>query len=138
MMTFDEKVWDHIVRKHGDKGVLSVDTLERSLGEENHVSDRQMLVGFFKRCASRKLGTFYNGRRGKPSRMAWLRLPRLIPQSEMIVSAITTKESVVRTVTQELPIRPGVVARFVVPEDLTPAEASRIAEFIKRLPLQAA
>lgn len=137
-MRFDERVWDHITRKHGDKLVLSVDQLESSLGQENQINDRHLLVGFLKQCAGRKVGSFYNGRRGKPSRINWLRAPKLIPISEAVGGEPAMRsEAGVRTVTQELPIRPGVVAKLVVPEDLSPTEASRLAEFIKRIPVQA-
>jgi hypothetical protein len=126
-------IWDHILRHYPDTMSLSVDDLTKTLRAEKHVVERYELVALFKEYAGKNMGTFYSGRRGHPTRLVWRRKPRDLGAAapEGAISAAQTG----RMLEHPLPIRPGLSVRLTLPEDLTAAEANRVATFVQSLPL---
>lgn len=130
-------VWDHIRRRHADNYELSVDRLLSSLREEKHGVDRTWVVGLLKNYAAQGLGSFYAGRRRHPTRISWSRKP-----SEVTVPIVSTgtqgHRSPTKLLEHPIPLRTGVTAKLLLPEDLTAAEATRLIEFLRLLPVNAA
>ena len=135
-MNAPQRIWDHILRHYPDKGWVSVNELEKSLALEKQGTDRATVVAFLKSCEEKGLGWFRNGRRGHPSRILWNKKPHEVGADVPFDTPANGGRGLpVRTVSVEVPVRPGVVAKLAVPEDLSSAEADRIIEFVKRLPL---
>lgn len=126
-------VWDHIRRRFGEQYDLSVDRLLPSLREEKHGVDRNWVVGLLKSYAAQGLGTFYTGRRRHPTRISWRRKPSEV--TGPVVTSGNSERQPAKMLEHPLPLRPGLTAKLVLPEDLTSAEAARLVEFVKLLPV---
>jgi hypothetical protein len=118
--------------KRGDE--YSVDDL---LAELRNVS-RAELVPALKELEGAGFGRFSAGRRGWPSRFAWDETPPL--SAAAASGAALTKSRVSKRgsslLTHDLHVRPGVVAKLMLPADLTRAEAERLAQFLLAIPFQ--
>jgi len=125
--------WNHIAKRFGDARETSVDVLEKSLRAEYRDVDRGYVIAALKALAKLGLGTFKTGRRGKPSRMTWVDKPRNIGPGFGIDRSAS--ESIPRTVEHEIALRPDVFAKIRIPSDITPAEAARICEFLRLIPI---
>lgn len=126
-------LWDHIRRQYGDRTTLSVDDLEETMTAEKHKMDRSEMVWHLKDLAESGMGTFRNGRRGRPSRIMWKRKPSL--STLPTVENAQAMDDTPKMLDYPLVIRPGVEARITLPHDLTSAEAKRVSQFVESLPL---
>jgi hypothetical protein len=129
-----EVLWNHIQRHHGKSTRLNVSSLEESLLADKHSCDRNWVVRRLKAFDAEKLGTFYTGRRGRQSRIHWQDIPEKMHLPErhterQVAPAIAVLDHVI-------PLRQGVNAKVSVPQDLTRAEAERLIEFIRFLPIE--
>jgi hypothetical protein len=127
-------IWDHILRHYPDAASLSIDDLSKTLRAEKHTVERYELVALLKEYAKKNMGTFYSGRRGHPTRLVWRRKPADLGANAP--ETIAPHLQAGRMLEHPLPIRPGVSVRLTLPEDLTPAEANRVATFVQSLPLR--
>lgn len=126
-------IWNHVSRLHGEKWETSVEDLQKTLREERHPADRTYVIDLFKEFERQKLGSFRNGRRGQPTRMVWTKKPKeLAPAFGSASSPVTTP----RIIEHEIPLRSGVFVKLSIPADLTTAEAVRLCEFVKLIPIQ--
>jgi hypothetical protein len=124
-------VWNHVVRHFGDAWELSVDDLEKSLRAEKHDVDRGFVIAFFKELVGRKLGSFYTGRRGRPTRLSWNKKPKEVNPDLVLMNGARPADP--QILEHPFPLRPGVTARLFLPQDLTAADAARLIDFVKLL-----
>jgi hypothetical protein len=123
---------------------------------------RQRTIQFLKQLQEEKLGTFTTGRRGHKSRFEAPRglqaLSELLDittnaeheanhqareskvknfdsSSDGVKREPVSKQGGVRTLTYQFPLRPDYPLPLTLPVDLTGAEASRLSDFIKSLPI---
>jgi len=114
------------------------------LHQMGHRVGRAEVIAFFRALEQCGCGEYIEGRHGHPSRFHW--------KVEMVsvgraAAGATPSVATIETPTDDddyyeegamLPhdfrLRPELIVRFELPADLSTAEASRIAEFVKALP----
>jgi len=82
-------------------------------------------------------GRFVVGRRTKPSRFVWavgLEMPNFdVPVQKKFDHDVKTAGTS-RMLEHEFHVRPGVVARFILPADLSRLEAERLSQLLQAIP----
>ncbi len=142
--------FDVFKRREKDSKETTVDRLEKVIQSEGHSPQRGDVVSLFKELESAGCGKFWVGRRGAPSRFAWDVSLRSVGRAAASITdrvddmAEDTEEDEEadfesgsaedEAITHSFHLRPGVCVRFSLPADLTPKEASRLADFVKTLP----
>jgi len=136
----DRLMWEHIIRHHGQATVLSVDELAGSLKAAKRSFERDAIVRIFRTYQDRGLGTFRQGRRGKRSRLVWKTNPAALGALGVKTPppGVVTDSPVTRLLHYPIPLRKGLSLTMSLPEDLTVAEADRLAQFIRSLPIPSA
>ncbi|HVA49689.1 MAG TPA: hypothetical protein VNH11_25205 [Pirellulales bacterium] len=141
-------VLDELAARHKNpnRGETSVDSLGAS------GIDRRTAINVLRAFADNGCGEFRVGRRGQPSRLIWLHPAIDVareaaggaasptqnnshPQLPAIIPHRTSAEAseVVRMIEQRVRVRPGVEAVIRIPEDLTQAEAEKLAGIVTNL-----
>lgn len=142
---------DLLCRRKRWRQTVVIDQLMRDLDSEDPSAapSRPAVVEFFRKLEQGSFGRYVSGRRGKPSR--FLAVPALKDAAfgiagadTMIASEFSHSEvggmgrsvkSGFPTILHRLQLRKEFTIQFVLPTDLTAAEAQRVADFIKLLPV---
>ena len=129
---------------------MTVDGLHGILsGAEQGLINRRALIRTLRAFAEAGCGRFFTGRHGQPSRFVWA-VPWATVQAAVTDRASTGHPSKTAPTRPALlsageagmfshpfRLRPGLIIPVNLPNDLTMAEADRLARFIQTLPLSA-
>jgi hypothetical protein len=134
----------------GTGAKMTVDSLHGILnGGEHGLVNRRTLIRTLRAFAEAGCGRFFTGRHGQPSRFVWA-----VPWATM-EEAVTGRASAghsgktapthpallsageAEMFSHPFRLRPGLIISINLPNDLTIAEADRLARFIQALPLSA-
>jgi hypothetical protein len=133
----DKRVALHVLTEYPNALELEVDKLQESLKNTGLWLDRIAIIRFFQRLESFGHGKVVNGRHGRETRMRWRDQPNRMrffgdaPGATASNTAKTFDE-------HHFPLRDGMdPIRLVLPRDLSAREASRLAQFITSLPVDA-
>lgn len=131
----DKRVVLHILTAHPNDLELPVDKLQESLRNTGLWLDRGEIIRFFQRLESQGLGKLVSGRRGRETRMRWREQPSVLRFGSAPAPAAAKGA---QTFEHRFPLRDGMdPITLVLPRDLNAREASRLAQFITSLPLDA-
>lgn len=132
--------FDWASSRQRDRLDTSVDTVVRECK-----MDRDAALRLLQKLASAGFGRFYNGRRGKKTRIEWSFSLRDIGAAARGAledvgeidpdAAESDDDSDAGMLGHAFNLRPGVQISLALPADLTTREADRLAAFVKTLPL---
>jgi hypothetical protein len=135
---------DELARRERNRTESKVDNLFY-LNVDNRPIARGEIIQVFQELERIGCGTFIIGRKGRVSRFQWtVRLAsvgKAAAGEDVPLDVISEEEweqanelSEGELETYAFPLRPNLKVEFELPTDLSSAEASRLAEFIKALP----
>lgn len=140
--------FDHFARRQNNSAKTTVDRLHTALRTSGHEVSRRDVIELFKVLQEARCGRFVIGRRGQPSRFEWTvgltDVGRVAAGEQVKVEKITAAETAdfdnngadaSELVEHRYRLRADLELTVALPMDLTPAEADRLACFIKTLPL---
>jgi hypothetical protein len=131
----DNRILFHILTEYPNGLELEVDKLQSSLKNTGLWLDRGEIIRFFQRLGSSGHGKVVNGRHGRETRMRWREQPSLMRFDSAPAAAVP---NAAKTFEHRFPLRDGMdPISLVLPRDLSAREASRLAQFITSLPLDA-
>lgn len=132
---FDKRAVSHIVTEYGNDSELEVEKFQESLRKTGIWLDRGGIIKFFQRLESSGHGKLITGRRGRETRMRWREQPN---QMRFFSALASVAPKTAPTFEHRFPLRDGMEPiTLVLPTDLNAREASRLAQFITSLPLDA-
>jgi hypothetical protein len=138
--------FDHFAQRKNSSAQTTVDRLQTALRQDGHDAARSDIIDLFRELANAGCGHFVVGRKGHPSRFEWLvslvDVGRSAAGEAVKVEAITESErgdainndDGVELIEHRYRLRADLDLRFELPVNLTSAEASRIADFVRTLP----
>lgn len=134
---------DHFAGRERNWWITNLDRIHSNVLNEGGTLSRADLVAVFRQLETAGCGAFKAGRKGWPSRFEWavglVSVGRAAAgetdQVEEIPDDEKTEEDGATTVRHSFRLRAGLHIHFDLPADLNVAEASRLADFIKTLPL---
>jgi len=94
--------------------------------------ERLEIVKFMKRLEAEEVGKFMVGRRRKESRFEWREAGTPVPPTAVMRSPVVGSARL----EHRFVLRPGFEATLLLPQDLTPTEADRLASFVRALPFE--
>jgi hypothetical protein len=148
-------VFDHLARRQRNKTETPVDRLMQNISGEGFDISRPALTAVLKALERARCGEYVVGRKGHPSRFRWdvgmVAAARYAAGEATVIEAVDQATSddaddsatygahdLVNGATPQLThgfqLRPDLRLSFTLPSDLTPAEATRLADFVKTLP----
>jgi hypothetical protein len=138
-------VLDHFAGRKYAMRETSVDRVLTVMRNQGARISRGELIEVFRNLEAAGCGTFVLGRRGRPSRFRWqvdlVSVGRAAAgegkQIEDISDDAVEEETGEQTLTHLFQLRPDQQVSLELPRDLTPREASRLADFIRTLPFDA-
>jgi len=138
--------FDYFAQRQYNSARTTVDRLLAALKQEGHDVARSDIVELFKALQSAGCGDFVIGRKGHPSRFEWTvglaDVGRSASGEPVKVEAISEAEKL-ETAEEEASaemlehryrLRPDTELKISLPVNLTAAEATRIADFVRTLP----
>jgi hypothetical protein len=126
-------VWNHIVRKHGDQRVLTLNDLVTSLTDEGHTFERPTLVSIFKKWGREGRGMYRVGRHRHLTRISWSPIPS--QQSPFRLHADSHNEVTVVFRDYTYPLRANLEIALKLPSDFSEADAKRLCQYLNSLAL---
>ncbi len=135
---------EDFARRGRNRAQTTVDSLVFRLTMENPRVNRSDILGVFHELEKIGCGNFIVGRKGHPSRFQWAvglsSVGKTAIGEEVALEPVSEEERgrIVREAELEtyvFPLRLNLKVKVDLPIDLSSAEASRLAEFIKTLPL---
>jgi hypothetical protein len=138
--------FDHFAQRKNSSAQTTVDRLQTALRQDGQDVARSDIIDLFKALGEAGCGHFVVGRKGHPSRFEWLvsliDVGRSAAGEAVKVEAITESEradsinddSAVELIEHRYRLRADVDLRIELPLNLTAAEASRVADFVRTLP----
>lgn len=140
-------ILDYFANRQKNSKTTSVDRLQKALSDENIDLTRTEIIDFFRELEDAGCGIFVVGRKGHPTRFEWtvplIDIGRVARGDEIEVLALSNEALDSTTVTEEeanglikhrFVLRPNFDVHLELPEDLSPAEAGRLADYIRTLP----
>lgn len=138
---------DHFAARRHSVSQSTVDRLLAIAQSSDKSIRRSDVVGALKQFDRLGAGNFKIGRRGQPSRIEWGSPPTELGRLAVGREALAATEASnprrkrrddgaepVRTITHQYMLRPDLHIEINLPDNLTSAEAERLAGFIKTLP----
>ena len=141
---FNKAVFDHFAGRSRSSVETTVDRLHAVIHSERAEVSRQDIVGLFKALERRGCGHFVIGRKGRPSRFLWK--VDLVSVGKVAAGEAEAFEPLIEVdpgmaqreedefIIHPYMLRPDLRIELALPRDLTPVEASRIADFVRTLP----
>ncbi len=137
---------DTFATRSNKSAETTVERLLALVAETNSSVKRQDVVEFFKQLQKTNCGKFVIGRRTSPSRFLWdvsLVDVGLAAQGKRSGAELSgplavgqVEESEELTFTHSFQLRLNQRVEFRLPNDLSPSEAARLADFVKTLPIE--
>lgn len=139
--------FDHFAQRQNNSAQTTIDRLQAALRGSGQDVSRRDIVDLFKALDEAGCGDFKIGRRGKPSRFEWsvglTDVGRSAAGEQIKVEAITQADQSdldddvdsEELVEHRYRLRADLELCIPLPSDLTPSEASRVADFVRTLPL---
>jgi hypothetical protein len=140
-------IFDSFRSRQKNSNETKTDRLHKLLLQQDLDIDRAELIGFLRNLEKAGCGKYVEGRRGHPSRFEWrvelIDVGRAAAGDaerieEIPAEGTGSEDGEGDMVPHEYRLRPGMVIRVELPEDLTTSEATRFAEFVKTLPFERA
>jgi len=139
------RILDHLASRKRDRGSTTVNRLQANLESQGRTISRGQVIRVLKRLQQLGCGRFMAGRKGWASRFEWGvgmvdvgRAAAGAPVEPGLLSARDAEEADDEELGQVLDhpfqLRRNLTVTVSLPDDLTPAEAGRVADFIKTLP----
>lgn len=136
-------VFDYLRSREPGANETTLDGLTAGLSENGEAISRSDVLELFRELEGLGFGKFIVGRRGRDSRFRWAVDPVDLaaiaaedgrPRETVRAGKGTVDASGEGTITHRYVLRPGFVVDLTLPGDLSGAEASRLADFIRTLP----
>jgi hypothetical protein len=135
---------DHMASRHNNQTETKLERIQVRLQADGHDVKRSELIATFRRFEQIGCGQYIEGRRGWPSRFVWA--VGSVSACRAAIGEISTIEPEAQaidqtpgdeaTITHTYNLRADLKIELLLPMDLTPAEAERIATFVKTLPFE--
>ncbi len=145
-------ILDYFAQRTNNAKVTKVLTLEDRLRRAGHTISRRDVVACLKQMAEAGCGRFITGRRGQPSRLEWAvqstaagkvasgedyslaLLDDAAPSMEELLGEDGDDDSATKMLQHSFRLRPTLEVSLFLPGDLSAAEASRLADYVRTLP----
>lgn len=135
---------DHFAGRQRDRAETTVDRLFERLIAEGKPVTRSDLVQVFRELQGLGAGSFIVGRKGHPSRFRWsvssVELGKAAPGGEASVPVPRPAKSQSRersdVISHRFVLRADFTVSFLLPSDLSSAEAARLSDFVRTLPFE--
>ncbi len=148
-------LFDHLARRERNRNELPVDRLALNIATEGSAASRSDVVRVLKALEQAGCGKYVAGRKGHQSRFQWhvdmVAVGRYASGQATVINEIhpatSGEEEVLDAqdapadsangsgeLTHGFQLRPDLLVSIGLPTNLTPAEAARLADFIRTLP----
>ena len=136
-------ILDHFASRERNWQTTTVDRIQNNVTAAGGDVSRGDVINFFKELEECRCGIFKTGRKGWPSRFEWTAQMVSVGQAaageteqveEVRQEDIESEDS--ETLRHVFFLRPDMPVTFELPRNLSPIEASRLADFIKTLPFE--
>lgn len=143
-----KRVFRDLAQRQRNYGEVKVDRMARRVG-----ASRRDVIRVFRRLQDARCGQFVVGRGGWPSRFVWdvemIEVGRYAAGEESPINPVDPSappededrvdgavEPLTGRLTHSFQLRPDLAVSLQLPADLTPAEAHRLADFVRTLPFE--
>ena len=135
-------ILDHFASRERNWTSTAVDRLMQNVGREGKAISRGEAIEVLKKLADLGCGSFVVGRRGRPSRFEWsvgmVGVGKAAAGESVEIEEVSQDDPNEETSEQSFPhrfqLRPDFLVEVSLPGNLTNAEASRLADYIRTLP----
>lgn len=137
---------DHFAARQNNSARTTVDRLQALLRAEGHDVSRSDIIELFRGLEAAHCGQFRIGRKGHPSRFEWSvgltsagqaasgETTTVEALSEAETEALDDVESSAEMLDHRFHLRPDLEITIQLPSNLSLAEASRVADFVRTIP----
>jgi hypothetical protein len=136
-------IFDYFSSRTKNSSTTKIDRLLQLLYQRGQSPSRSEVISYFRQLEDAGCGQYVEGRRGHPSRFEWF--VNLTTVGQAAAGSTTKVEGLLdesdeiedlysNLLSHEYRLRPDLLVKFELPQDLSISEASRLAEFIKTLP----